>query len=58
MARFAEWDQHMIMLGVKEQIIAQYGSDSDEIQALGRKKKSDRKRPARRAASNSVASKA
>lgn len=40
---------HAIALGVKEQVIGQFGSDSDEVQAVGRKKKSERKAPTRRA---------
>ena len=41
----AEWEFHQAVLGVKDQVIAQYGSDSDQVRALGLKKKSDRKRP-------------
>lgn len=37
----AEWEFHNMMLGCKEQVIGQYGSDSNEIQSLGLKKKSD-----------------
>lgn len=48
-ATAAEWDFHNLMLGVKTQIYAQYGSDSNEVQALGLKKKSEYKRPSRRA---------
>ena len=40
---------HEALLGVKVQVLAQYGPDSFEIQALGLKRKSERKRPARRA---------
>jgi hypothetical protein len=36
------------MLGVKAQVIAQYGHDSDEVQSLGLKKKSEHKRPTRK----------
>lgn len=49
-AAAAEWDFHNIMLGVKEQVIAQYGKDSDQVQALGLKKKSERKTPTTRKA--------
>jgi hypothetical protein len=45
----AEWDFHNAMLGVKEQVVAQYGNDSDAVQSLGLTKKSGRKSPARRA---------
>ncbi|HBB26156.1 MAG TPA: hypothetical protein DCZ59_07810 [Bacteroidetes bacterium] len=34
---------HDLVLGVKRQVIAQYGDDSDEITALGLKKKSERR---------------
>ena len=46
----AEWATHNAVLRTKAQVIAQYGPDSDAIQSLGLKKKSDRKRPVRRAA--------
>ncbi len=41
-------DLHNAMLGVKATVTGQYGSDSDAVQALGLKKKSDYRRPARR----------
>jgi hypothetical protein len=44
-AAAAEWEFHNMMLGVKEQIIAQYGKDSDQVQSLGLKKKSEYKAP-------------
>jgi len=34
---------HELVLGVKRQVLAQYGDDSDEITSLGMKKKSERK---------------
>jgi len=34
---------HDLVLGVKRQVLAQYGDDSDEIASLGLKKKSERK---------------
>ncbi|MBU3678977.1 MAG: hypothetical protein FGM32_05135 [Candidatus Kapabacteria bacterium] len=34
---------HDLVLGVKRQVIAQYGDDSDEIAKLGMKKKSERR---------------
>jgi hypothetical protein len=46
----AEWDFHNLVLGAKDQVVALYGSDSDQVQALGRKKKSERARPARKSA--------
>ncbi len=46
-----EWEFHNLMLGVKEQIIAQFGKDSNEVQALGLKRKSEYKPPTRRSIS-------
>lgn len=46
-ARLAEWEFHNAVLAMKEVVRGQYGSDSNEAQAVGLKKKSDRKRPAR-----------
>jgi hypothetical protein len=47
-----EWEFHNLMLGVKEQVIAQFGKDSDEVQAIGLKRKSEYKPPKRRSSSN------
>jgi hypothetical protein len=44
----AEWDFHNAMLDVKAQVLAQYGFDSDQVQSLGLKKKSEHKRPTRK----------
>ncbi len=44
----AEWALHNIVLGVKQQVVGQYGDDSNEAQAVGLKKKSERKKPARK----------
>jgi hypothetical protein len=49
-AAAAEWRFHEAMLGAKDQVVAQYGANSDQLQALGLKKKSERKRPTARAA--------
>jgi hypothetical protein len=46
-----EWEFHNLMLGVKEQVIAQFGKDSGEVQALGLKRKSDYKPPTRKSLS-------
>jgi hypothetical protein len=46
----AEWDFHNLILGVKDQVAAQFGRDSNEYQAMGLKKKSERKAPARKKA--------
>lgn len=40
-----EWEFHNRILSVKQQVLAQYGEDSDELQRLGRKKKSEYKKP-------------
>lgn len=47
-ARLAEWEFHNAILAMKEVVRGQYGSDSDEAQAVGLKKKSERKRPNRK----------
>ena len=44
----AEWDIHNFALAVKEQVIAQYGKNSNEVQSLGLKKKSEYKAPKRK----------
>ena len=45
----AQWTFHDVVLGAKDQIIAQYGPDSDHVAALGLKKKSERRTPKRAA---------
>ncbi|MCX6065357.1 MAG: hypothetical protein NT121_06340 [Chloroflexi bacterium] len=49
-AAAAEWNFHNGMLGAKDQVIAQFGDDSNEVQAMGLKKKSERARPTRKSA--------
>ena len=44
----AVWEFHNLVLGVKAQVEAQYGPNSNELQSLGIKKKSERKTPGRR----------
>ena len=44
-----QWNFHDLILGVKSQVKALYGSDSDEVAALGLKKKSERKSRSRAA---------
>ncbi|HEY9630435.1 MAG TPA: hypothetical protein V6C84_24325 [Coleofasciculaceae cyanobacterium] len=46
-ARLAEWEFHNSILAMKEVVKGQFGSDSNEAQSVGLKKKSDRKRPSR-----------
>ncbi|HKR01190.1 MAG TPA: hypothetical protein VJT09_10980 [Pyrinomonadaceae bacterium] len=50
-----EWEFHNLMLGVKEQVIAQFGKDSSQVQALGLKRKSDYKPPVRKSISRGEA---
>ena len=45
----AEWRYHEAILGAKDQVVAQFGVNSDQVQSLGLKKKSERKRPSRSA---------
>jgi hypothetical protein len=48
-ATAGEWEFHNAITGAKTQVEAQYGPNSDQIQSLGRKKKSEYAKPARRA---------
>ena len=43
----AQWEHHNLLRTVKDQVIAQFGADSDEVASLGLKKRSERKSPAR-----------
>lgn len=43
-----QWQFHNLILGTKDQVVAQYGPDSDEVQAIKLKKKSEYKRPTRK----------
>jgi hypothetical protein len=44
-----EWAFHNLILGAKDQVTAQFGRNSNEMQALKLKKSSERKAPQRRA---------
>ena len=44
----AQWGFHNAILGAKRQIVAQYGDDSDEAQAVGLTKKCERAKPSRK----------
>ena len=44
-ANDAEWAFHNSILGTKAQVIAQYDVNSDEVQAMGLKKKREYNRP-------------
>lgn len=47
-AKQAEWEFHNAVLAMKEAVKGQFGSDSDAAQAVGFKKKSERKRPTKK----------
>jgi hypothetical protein len=47
-ATAAEWAFHNAILGAKDQVRAQFGKDSNELQAIGLKKVSEYKRPTRK----------
>ena len=47
-AAAGEWEFHNAMLGAKLQVTAQFGDDSNELAALGLKKKSEYKTRTRR----------
>lgn len=44
----AEQAFHAMALGVRDQVVAQFGQDSNEVQSIGRKKKSERRSSARK----------
>ena len=44
----AEQALHAMALGVRDQVVAQFGPDSNEVQSIGRKKKSERRSSARK----------
>jgi hypothetical protein len=43
-----QWAFHNVILGTKDQVMAQYGPNSDEVQAVKLKKKSEYKTPKRK----------
>src|SRR5579872_4712421 len=45
LAAAAEWAFHNAMLGAKDQVKAQFGKDSNEVQSLGLKKTSEYRNP-------------
>lgn len=49
-AQLAEWKFHQSVLAMKESVRGHFGSDSNEAQSVGYKKKSERRRPRRRVA--------
>jgi hypothetical protein len=44
-ANAKEWAFHNAIIGMKDQVMAQFGRDSNEAQSVGRKKGSERKPP-------------
>ena len=44
----AQWDYHNGILAAKDHVVGQFGSNSDQVAALGLKKKSERKAPVRK----------
>ncbi|MBW4541532.1 MAG: hypothetical protein KME43_20665 [Myxacorys chilensis ATA2-1-KO14] len=46
-SRQAEWNFHNCVLAMKTSVLAQYGPDSNQAEAIGLKKKSAYKRPVR-----------
>ena len=44
----AEWAFHDFMLGAKDQVKAQYGASSNELQGLGLKKKTEYDKPTKK----------
>lgn len=54
-ARQAEWEFHNGVLAMRQAVLSQYGDDSNEVQTVGLKKKSARKRPTRRSAVSTTA---
>ena len=44
----AEWEFHNAILGAKNQVIAQFGENSDQVASLGLKKRQEYKRPTRK----------
>ena len=51
-ANAEEWSYHDLMAGVKDQVVAQFGRNSNEAQAVGLKKPEEYKKPTRKAKKN------
>jgi hypothetical protein len=43
-----EWNFHNLVLGSKDQVVAQFGRNSNQVQSVGRKKSSEYKAPTRK----------
>lgn len=48
-----QWEIHNAMLGAKDQVVAQFGPNSNEVQAMKLKKKTEYKNPTRKAPAKS-----
>ena len=48
----SQWEFHNTILGTKDQVMAQYGPNSDEVQAVKLKKKTEYKARARKTKTN------
>ena len=44
----AQWAFHNVIIGGKQQVVGKFGDDSDQAQAVGLKKKSERAKPKRK----------
>jgi hypothetical protein len=44
-ATLIEWDLHQAVVGMRDQVVAQYGRSSNQAQSVGRKKDTERKDP-------------
>jgi len=44
----SEWERHDFVIGARAQVKAQYGENSDQLQAIGLKKKSEYKKPSKK----------
>jgi hypothetical protein len=47
-ATSGEWNFHNLILGSKDQVTAQFGRNSNQVQSIGRKKSSEYKAPRRK----------
>ena len=54
----AQWAFHNAMLGARTQVVALFGDDSEQVAAVGLKKKSERKAPTRKNTAAAAAKKA
>lgn len=43
-----EWEYHEAIIGMRDQVVAQYGRSSNQSQSVGRKKDTERKAPTKK----------